>query len=283
MRNSDIVFSSTRTRTAFAFPRETSAWWAFLSSVLGGLLMVRLKAPERFFQAGLLAAAMAGLYLSSDWVSSLSGKGYRGDVPRGSRTSLTGWFLVLASMLALIWFHRGLPQAEIHFWFMALTAAAVLVVLMFLLRLEMVPLDARLLLLSSMLCTLPALFLGFVALGPQSSQAWFFWAPAALFFPSSALFAQAWLRGKSGGKPSLATMALPLLALFIGAVAAGLWGQALFSALYIAWQVARFVRRISSGGQQLPAFSEIRGFGREQAAWMSLMTIVWMWTHLFLL
>lgn len=264
----------------FAPPTDPSAWWAFASCLIGGLLLVHFKQPARLGEAGLLAASGAFFFLCSDWISSLSGKGYRGEIPHGNFLSLPGIALLSASLACLGWFYYLQPEYESRFWGLALASAAALNALMFIMRLEIVPLDARLLLLTSVLCTAPALMLGFLAFGEAREEAWLFWLPAALFFPVSAIFNHTWLRGLQSGRRPLGLLALPLLALWVGAVGSRAWVSALLIAAYIAYVLRRLLTRYESGGNQLPAFSDIRRLSLEQALWSATFAGLWLWQML---
>ena len=129
-----------------------------------------------------------------------------------------------------------------------------LTVLLFFLRLEMVPDDTRLFVLSYLLCTLPALFIGFLIWEPGAAAAWIFWAPAALYFPVMALFTQTWLRGLYQPRRHLSLIALAIAPAWpcFGSRAAKPLPALAVSALLWPTCVFRLSRRYRSTGERLP-------------------------------
>jgi hypothetical protein len=262
-------------RSPWLLPQEPAAWWAFGSSTLAGLLAVGRAAPPERMAALVLALACACLFCSSDWISSLYGRGYRGSVVPGELASPLGLGLCASALCLLAAFYLFESPQGPRFWAVALMAPAALTILMFVMRLQLPALDDRLVLLSSLLCTLPALLQAFLVWGHAGFQAWAFWIFPALFFPVSSLFSQAWLRGASNGPPPLVALSLPLLGLCLASAAMGFASGALFASLYLAYTLQRLLRRYGEGAA-LPSFGVIHSFAREQAAWNGAFVLVWL-------
>ncbi len=121
---------------AFPIPKDASSWWAFASSSSGGFILLCLRAPERLAQGLWLLLALGCLFLASDWISSLGGKGLWGEVPRGHWCSVPGLLLCAGGAAALTVFCQRLPAAEWRFWLTALACGAALTAMMFLMRLS---------------------------------------------------------------------------------------------------------------------------------------------------
>jgi hypothetical protein len=260
---------------AFPFPSDASAWWAFASSCLGGLILLVLRAPQRLAEGLWLLLALACLFLASDWISSLGGKGLWGEVPRGRLWSPPGILLAGLGIGALAAFCRLVPPAESRFWLTALACGASLTAIMFLMRLESPSHDGRLLALTSLLCTLPALYLGFIAWGNVGVRAWSFWLAPALYFPVSSVFAWAWLQGLYHSKAHLTLLAMPILLLVVLALSLGADLDALIFFAYLAYLLSRLLSRYRRGAQRLPEFSDIRSLGREQLVWNTVVVAAW--------
>jgi hypothetical protein len=260
---------------SFRPPSDASAWWAFSGSSLGGLALLHFQAPQRMQEALLLLLSLTCLFLCSDWISSLSGRGSGGQVPPGRPLSLPGLSLSLLALAGLASFCRMQPELEVRFWVAALACGAAFTALMFLLRLELAPYDTRLLALSSLLCTAPALFLAFLAYGP-SRDAWLFWLAPALYYPASSVFAWTWLRGLHDSKRRMAMLAAPLMALIIAAlnVSADLAAVALI--FYLIYLLRRLIARYRQGAGRMPEFSDIRRLGAEQSVWNALILLSWL-------
>ena len=256
-------------------PKDALAWWAFVSSSLTGAAMVWVKAPAKAGQALWLVLACACLFLAGDWVSSLSGRSVEGEVPKGRLLAPQALVFLLAGA-CLTRFVGGLSSVELHFWVVALACGASLTVLMFILRLEMQPYDGRLVALSSLLCTLPALYLAFLAFGPGVWDAWAFWLVPALYFPVSTVFAWTWLQGLYQGKVHLALLAAPLLILIVIDLGGQATVSALVTAAYLAYLVRRLLARYRHQAGRMPEFSDILSLGREQVAWNAVVALSWL-------
>ena len=259
----------------FPLPVDASAWWAFFSSCLGGLVQLQLHAPARLREGLLLAFSFSCLFLASDWISSLSGKGIRGEIPKGQALSVPGIALLFIGIGSMACFYGLQAPLEGRFWLASLICGASLTVLMFLLRLELPPSDLRLLALSTLLCTAPALFLSFLAFGPRSLEPWSFWSAPALFFSVSSVFAWIWLQGLYHARRHLALLAAPLMALIIAALTCGADLAALALTAYLIYVIRRLLARYQQGADRLPEFSDIRKLGREQSLWYALMAASW--------
>lgn len=268
--------SGSAPKPAFPVPTDASAWWAFLSSSLGGLALVHFHSPARMREGLILVFAFACLFVASDWISSLSGKGLSGEVPRGQLRSLPGFILSALALACLAWFYQLQPQLDARLWMASLVCAAALTSLMFFLRLDLLPYDSRLLAFSSMLCTLPALFLSFLALGWHDVYSWYFWAAPALFFPVSTVFAWTWLQGLYHARRHLTLLAAPLMVLIVAALSESADLSALMLTAYLIYLIRRLQTRYRRGAEKLPEFSDIRKLGREQAAWNAAIVLSWL-------
>jgi hypothetical protein len=259
----------------FPIPGDASAWWAFGSSALGGLVLLRLRAPQRLAGGLWLILGLGCLFLASDWISSLSGKSLRGEVPKAAGLSIPGLLLCGAALSGLLVFGCLLPPEDTRFWLTALACGASLTGIMFLLRLELPPHDSRLLALSSLLCTSPALYLAFLAIGGPQAQAWFFWLAPALYFPVNAVFAWTWLQGLYESKAHLTLLAAPILFLVLAALSRGADLVALVFCAYLAYLLLRLLGRYRLGAERLPEFADIRRLGREQLVWNAVVALAW--------
>jgi hypothetical protein len=257
------------------FPKDASAWWAFAGSSLGGLALVLVRAPQRLAESLFLLLAFSCLFGASDWISSLSGKSLGGDIPTRHFWPSASPLVLTAGVAALAWFCRLEAPRDLNFWLLALASGASVTVLMFLLRLDLAPHDSRLLALSSLLCTLPALYLAFLAFGGPYLQAWIFWLLPAIYFPVSSVFAWTWLQGLYGSKTHLTLLAAPILILVLLALGWGADLDALVLLAYLAYLVGRLLARYQQGSQRLPEFSAIRHLGREQSSWNLLVVMAW--------
>ncbi len=261
--------------SGFPWPRESSAWWSFATASLGGLWAVWWRAPSSVLPAALLAASGLCLFLAGDWISSLAGKGPRGDVPQGNRDSRTGRWMLTFSAGAFAGFLALMPDADRALLILALASAGGLVALMFFMRLEMVPLDRRLATLSSLLSTTPGLLLGLMAFEGEPLRALGFWAPLALYFPASFLAVHAWVLGKGEGPLHLGLIALPLLALTMLAASAGLGWAVLLLLGYLAWLFMQLRTRLIQEKGSLPDFVRLIRMHRQQSLIHGLMAAAW--------
>jgi hypothetical protein len=262
--------------TAADWPRDASAWWAFGSATLGGLALVQARAPQRMAEALCLAFAFACLFAASDWISSLSGKSLAGDVAPGRFWASYQPLLLLLGATSLAWFWHLQAPEQARFWMTALASGAALIILMFLLRLDLEPHDLRLLALSSLLCTAPALYLAFLAQDGQGSPAWAFWAAPALYFPVNAVFAWIWLQGLYRSSTHLALLAAPILLLVLLSLSQGRRVETMTFLAYLGYLLVRLQERYRQGAHRLPQFSDIRSLGREQMVWNSLVGLAWL-------
>lgn len=261
---------------AFPVPADAPAWWAFAGSSLGGLLLLKGQAPHRFSEGLLLLFSLFCLFMASDWISSLNGKSHRGEVPKGSPASLPGITLLMLGLGSLALFLHQRTPLESRFWVALLACAAGLTALMFLLRLELLPFDRRLIALSSLLCTLPALFLALLALGHKNPGAWAFWMAPALFYPASSVFSWTWLQGLYHARMHLALLAAPLMLLIAAALTVSADLAALTLTAYLIYMMRRLLQRYRLGPERLPEFSDIRRLGREQLFWNSVVLASWL-------
>lgn len=259
--------------TAFSLPDDGQAWWAFLSACLGGsLLPFHLGLPDTR-QAALLLS-MAGIFLCSEWVSNLGGRGRQGAVPHASLLEPLGIGLGAIALAGLATFLYLTPGPERGAWVAALTAVACLTALLFVLRLELVPLDTRLVALAHLLATLPCLLLGFLGWGVGDARAFALWAWPALYFPSHALLTRFWLEGGSATPHALSLIAAPLLATLFGATLAQAWIPAGALAIFLAR--ALWLLRTRLGEARTPGFADIRRLYQEMHAWNAFLVTLWL-------
>ncbi len=263
-----------RPATRFRLPNDRRAWAGFaLASLGGGLLAHRARGLDGADLALLLS--MASLVLVSEWISNLMGRS-RGGSTTPAPLDPRGLAMAGACLALLLAFLVQLPAAERQPWLAVLAAVGAAVGLLFLLRVEWVALDRRLLLLTQLLLSCPCLLLGFRAWGVGAAAAYLAWAPLALFLPGLALVERAWMDGPAA-PPSSLTFALTPTLLGMAGLAAG--GQTWTAALFLAFSfrsAALLLARRGDTGNSIPSFRHIRAFGRETAFWWLAFVLVWL-------
>lgn len=256
---------------SFPWPNDGQAWWSFLAGQLGGWALLFGFGVS---QEGLaLAAAAFSLFFASDWLSHVGGHSREGAVKPAAFEPL-GLALIGMTAVSLAAFMVLLSPAAREAWAIVVTGVACLVALMFILRLEMRPLDGRLLYLTHVILTLPALTLGFLRYGVGAPEAFRFWMLPAVYYPAQALFAHYWMEGTDAPGESLSVLAGPLLAGILLEAWTGGWMGAAFLALFLGRAVFLLQRRRASG-QSLPGFAEVRRLSREFMAWNIAGLLAW--------
>jgi hypothetical protein len=158
-------------------------------------------------------------------------------------------------------------------WATVITAVGCLVAFMFVLRMELRPLDGRLLFLTHFIVTLPCLMYGFVQWGVGAPEALGAWYLPAAYFPAQALFAQYWMEGPDAPGSSLSRLAAPLLVGVLLLATRGQWPAVAFLTLFslrAVWGLQ--VRRRTEG---LPGFGAIRRFSWELQLWNLAGVLAW--------
>ncbi|MFN8422301.1 MAG: hypothetical protein U0470_02575 [Anaerolineae bacterium] len=183
----------------FRLPRDLKALVSFLIAAVGGAVVAFFPGPPDAASVWLLLS-MAGLVLVSEWISNLMGRGADGAVSPASPRDVRGIAVGAACIALLLAFLWRLPPGERRAWAAVLAALGSGVALLFLLRIEWVPLDRRLIALTHLLLTAPCLLLGFRAWGIGAPRAFTAWAPLALFLPSVALVERAWMDGPNSAR-----------------------------------------------------------------------------------
>jgi hypothetical protein len=250
-------------RLRFPFPADAQAWWNFcVSAGVGWLLVLGLRWDPL---ALALALAGASLFFSSEWLSHLAGRSREGDVRPARLLSPLGLGLLGSTALSLGAFLVRVGGQDREAWATAITAVGCLVAFMFVLRMELRPMDSRLLFLTHFIVTLPCLMYGFVNWGVGAPQAFGAWYLPAAYFPAQALFAQYWMEGPDAPASRLSSLAGPLLIGILLLATREQWPAVAFLALFLmrtVWGLQ--VRRRSAG---LPGFGAIRRFSWELQLW----------------
>lgn len=257
--------------SGFPFPADEQAWWNVLACLgVGWLLSLGARLD---LQALALALAAMSLFFGSDWFSRLAGRSREGHVKPARFFDPLGLLLlaVTASSLGAFLFHADNLEREA--WATVITGISCLVALMFILRLEWRALDGRLLYITHLILTLPALMFGFVAWGVFSPRAFGVWILPAAYFPAQALFAQFWMEGADAPDASLSLLAVPLLAGILLQATRGAWPGVAFLAVFLLWLLVRLQSRRLAGG--LPGFSEVRRLNWEIQAWNLAAIAAW--------
>lgn len=263
----------------FRLPRDLKALVSFLIAAVGGAVVAFFPGPPDAASVWLLLS-MAGLVLVSEWISNLMGRGADGAVSPASPRDVRGIAVGAACIALLLAFLWRLPPGERRAWAAVLAALGSGVALLFLLRIEWVPLDRRLIALTHLLLTAPCLLLGFRAWGIGAPRAFTAWAPLALFLPSVALVERAWMDGPNAARNALTAGLLPAL---VGTAGLALRGQLALAAFFALWTIragALVLRRRADDAGTMPSFRAIRAFGRETCAWIGGFVVVWVGTWL---
>jgi hypothetical protein len=258
-------------QSRFPWPSDPQAWWNIAVSLgVGWFLILGLR-----FDSRALALAVAGLslFFASEWFSQLAGRSREGDVRPAHLAEPFGiGFLVLTvvSLGVFLWQTSPLQREA---WATVITAVACMVALLFILRLEWRPLDARLLVVTHLIITLPCLMFGFVVWGAGSPLAWNAWYLPAAYFPAQALFAQYWMEGTDQPASSLSVLALPVLAGVLLLAGGGAWWGAAFLGLFLTRVILGLHRRRLA--QRLPGFAEMKRLSKELQAWNLVAIAAW--------
>lgn len=258
----------------FRLPDDHRAWANFSIAALGGgLLVLRERGLDG---AGLaLLLSMASLVLVSEWISNLMGRSSQGPMAP-ARLDPRGLLVAGSCLVLLLTFLVGLAPSERQPWLAVLAAVAAAVGLLFLLRLEWVAMDRRLLLLTQLLLTTPCLLLGFRAWGVGAPEAFAAWAPLALFLPGLTLVERVWMDGPTAAPNCLTFALLPTLSGMAGLAAIGQAWMAVYFACFSLRAALLLLARRSGGRAAMPSFRCIRAFGRESALWTLGFVLLWL-------
>lgn len=256
----------------FPWPRDSQAWWSVLGCVVGGWALIIGFRLDR--QALALAAAALGLFFSSDWLSHLAGRSREGDVLPDKWDQPAGLGLLALTLASLAYFMlRTLPQDR-QAWATVITGVGCLVALMFVLRLEWRPLDGRLLYLTHVILTLPALVFGFVVWGVGAPEAYGVWLLPAVYFPAQALLAHYWMEGADAPASSPSVLAGPLLLGVLLQSWRGAWTAVVLLGLFMVRGIWLLQQRRRQG-KTLPGFAAVRRLNVELQAWNLCALVAW--------
>lgn len=257
----------------FPWPDDGNAWWTLTASLLGGAWMV-FGWQGHPGALGLGSAALS-IFLASEWMSHLSGHSRHGRVPNATWAQPIGLALLAIAFWGCWSLYHALPEASQPAWQSLGAAMFSGLALIIILRMEWVPLDARLVFLTHLLVTAPALVFGFLQWGLGSPHAFAIWLPLAAYFPAQALFSVYWLQGPSAPPRSLSLVAIPIL---LGIIALSLV-QAWPLALFLAVTLGRFIhllRKRQEEAAHLPEMQAMQRLGRELHVWNSLFCAAWL-------
>ncbi len=257
---------------SFPWPRDSQAWWSVMSCLAGGWAFI--VGPRLDTQALALGLAALGLFFSSDWLSHLAGRSREGDVQPASWDEPAGLSLLGLTVASLAFFMLQAPAQDRESWATVITGVGCLVALMFVLRLEWRPLDGRLLYLTHVILTLPALVFGFVIWGVGSPWAFGAWLLPALYFPAQALFAHYWMEGTDAPGSSLSVLAGPLLLGILLESWRGGWTAVAFLGVFLLRALYLLQRRRLQGGS-IPGFAAMRRLSLELQAWNLCALVAW--------
>lgn len=259
----------------FHIPFEHGAWWSF-GSTLAASLVLALALGAGSSAALALALSLAAGFVAQDWGQALLGALLRRRSQALSQwQAWQGWALgalALAGASALVLLR---PAREQGAWAALLGLLALGAGLGLLSRILQSGRGRKSLAATALLLSLPALPFGVLCFG-FTARAVAFWAWPLAYYPAATLAAQSFIRGY----PERARWAGPALAAVLGTLAlvAGAW---LPGALLLA-QAERLRSSIqyrwALQPEGLPAGDAIRAFGREQAAFGVILTLLWAWS-----
>ena len=258
----------------FPWPDDGSAWWTLAASLLGGAWLV-FGLQGHPGALGLGGATLC-IFLASEWMSHLSGRSRQGRVPHAEWAQPLGLALLTGALAGCWSLYHALPEAVQALWQSLGAAMFSGLALILILRMEWVPLDARLVFLTHLLVTTPVLLFGFLQWAPGDPRAFAVWLPLAAYFPAQALFSVYWLQGPGAPARALSLLALPMLLGIIALSIVRQWPLALFLALALGRFVVLLNRRQQDPPQRLPPLQAMQRFGREAHIWHGLFCAVWL-------
>jgi len=255
----------------FPYPNDGQAWWSVgVGLGAGWYLCLGLHMVPA---ALALALAALCLFFGSEWFSRLAGRSRQGSVEATSFSEPLGLFLLAGTVASLIWFVLMTAPQDRQAWGTVIIGVGCMVSLMFILRLEWRPLDGRLLYLTHLILTLPALMFGFVAWGIFTSRAFGAWILPAAYFPAQALFSKFWMEGPEAPWDAMSLLSIPVLLAVMLQAERGAWLGAGFLALFLLWILVRLQQRRSADA--LPSFKLVRRLNREIQAWNLATIAAW--------
>lgn len=257
--------------SSFPFPNDGQAWWSVVVCLaVGWLLNLGAHLSD---QALALAIAALCLFFGSEWFSHLAGRSRSGSVQPKSFREPLGLALLAATAASLAWFLVICEPLDRHAWASVITGVGCMVALMFILRLEWRPLDGRLLYLTHLILTLPALMLGFVAWGVFAPRAFGVWILPAAYFPAQALFSQFWMEGPEAPSDAMSLVSVPVLLAVLLQAARGAWVGVAFLGVFLLWMLVHLHRRRNT--EALPGFQEMRRLSWTIQAWNLAAIVAW--------
>lgn len=257
----------------FPLPDDGNAWWTLIASLFGGAWMT-FGLQGHAGAVGLGTAALS-LFLASEWMSHLSGRSRQGHVPHAAWAQPIGLALLSAALWGCWSLYHALPPSSQPLWQSLGAAMFCGLALILILRMEWVPLDERLVFLTHLLVTTPALLFGFLQWGLGGARAFAVWLPLAAYFPAQALFSVFWLKGPNAPTWARSLLALPILAGIVALSLVQAWPLALFLALALSRFVHLLNRRQEDRPAHLPALQAIQRLGRELHLWHAIFCVAW--------
>jgi hypothetical protein len=223
-----------------------------------------------------LGVSALSIFLASEWMSHLSGRSRHGRVPQAAWAQPVGLALLAAALWGCWSLYHALPESSQAAWQSLGAATFSGLALIIILRMEWVPLDARLVFLTHLLVTTPALLFGFLQWGVGHSHAFAVWLPLAAYFPAQALFSVYWLQGPAAPPQALSLLATPVLAGIVALSLVQAWPLALFLALALARFIILLKRRQEEAPTHLPKLQAMQRLGRELHIWHALFCAAWL-------
>lgn len=266
------TLTATTIPARFHLPFEHGAWWSFFSTLVGGLVVALWRGADPLASVALVTSFAAG-FVAQDWGQAL----LAALVGRRSQAlsqwqAWQGWSLGSLSVGMIVVALQRVEATQRSAWALLLGAFGLAAALGLLGRILQGGRGRKSLAATALLLASPALPLGVLAFG-WHWRALSFWAWPLLYYPAATLAAQSFIRGF----PQKARWAGPALAAALAGLAAG--AEAWLGAGLLLVQAMRLNRAIRlrwiEQPEGLPAGNAIRAFGKEQAAFGVLLTVIW--------
>lgn len=256
----------------FHLPFEHGAWWSFFSTLAGGAAVALWRGADPLACLALGVSFAAG-FVAQDWAQAVLAAALgRRSQALSQWQAWQGWALGVLLLGAQVGLLSRLEPGQRVAWGLLMGALAAAAALGLLGRILQGARGRRSLALTALLLASPALPFGLLAFG-WSTSALLLWAWPLAYYPAATLSAQSFIRGF----PQRARWIGPALAALLGALAAH--AQAWPGAGLLLAQGLRLDASIrlrwSGQPEGPPAGRAIRAFGREQAAFGVLLTVIW--------
>ena len=256
----------------FHIPFEHGAWWSFLSTLLGALLVAVIKGADSIACLSLFVSLGAG-FVAQDWGQAILAKllGRRSQA-LSQWQAWQGWTLAAVSLAGAGLVVARLDTDQRMAWVALLGILGLGASLGLGVRIFQMGRGRKSLALTALLLASPALPFGVLAFGLKP-LAFIFWVWPLCYYPAATLAAQSFIRGF----PLRARWAGPGMAAALAGAAAG--AEAWLAAGLLLIQAMRLNRAIQQRWQQqpegMPPGGAIRAFGKEQATFGVGLTILW--------